>query len=316
MIIIDWISPPNHRNFNRALFSALELNNSKCIVFSKNLMIPEIEGALLPHRSSRFGQALEIFRLLVKYRQSQVLLLTYDVAFLPIALILKRNLLVWEHNTTPEKEDWLKGFWQRILFKGATRLAQFPGQKRRLLDLKQNVKYVGSPIFPSQPIHDKFADQRDISVYAAPSVRADLSYLADFLPVLGDCKIIVKNTAQGIDGIDSPFIIPVDWIAFTYLGIPLSGILITVNSEIRGSFWINEAIANNIPIIILNGFARNILKETFPDYPFCDLTLLSDLKSRKNLFPNSGFDTRNYVRDHNMLLKERFLRVLDLAFDG
>lgn len=315
MIIIDWISPPDHRNFNRALFSALKLKNSKYIVFSKNLIIPEIEGTLLPFRASRFGQALEVFRLLIKYRESQILLLTYDVRFLPIALILKKNLLVWEHNTTPEKEDWLKGFWQKILFKGVTRLAQFPGQKRRLIELKQNVKYVGSPIFPSEIILDKVADQQDILVYAAPSYRADLGNLKDFLSVLGDCKIIVKNTHQVINGIDQSFIIPVDRIDFTYLGIPLSGILITINSEIRGSFWFNEAIANNIPIIILNGLARNLFKETFPDFPFCDLASLDGEKSKQNLFPNSGFDTINYIRAHNTLLKERFLRVLEPALD-
>ena len=313
MIIIDWISAPDHRNFNRALFSALGLKNSRCVVFSDNLLIPEVEGELLPGGASRMKRVLEIISLLIKYRKSKVFFITYDMAFLPFVMLFRKDILVWEHNTTPEKHEFFKGLWQRILYRGIIRLAQFPGQEKRLLDLKQNVNYIGSPICPFGAENIGNADYQDIPVYIAPSYRANLDDLNYYRSILGDCKIIVKKSPEIISSVDQSLVIPLDWIEFTFLGNVVNGILMTVKSEIRGSFWLNEAIANKVPIIICNEFARNLFEDTFPDYPFIDLTHPENFGRRIDLFSKKEFDIENYIQNHNKAVSERFFSACEFT---
>jgi len=129
MIFIDWISTPDHRNFNKAFFSSLALDTAECFVFTSQLVIPEANCVLLEYSPSRALQALNILRIVWRNRKKCIVLLTYDSLFLPIILLTKKNIIVYEHNTTPDYGISKHLIWQSIMFNWVHRMAQYPSQQ-------------------------------------------------------------------------------------------------------------------------------------------------------------------------------------------
>ncbi len=306
MIIIDWISPDNHRNFNRAFFTALEDLEIIHIVFSEQLVIPETKCIFQQAPSSRFGRAIHVLKLIWFYRKSQIILLTYDHLFLPLTLPFFLNLAVFEHNTTPEKNSWLKASWHKFLLKKVPRLAQFSGQYERLKELLLDVYYVGSPIQLIDNAKLKRVVSRD---YAAPTISNNLNIILDKSKYFQGDNFFVKNNSYELDefslkGIQFKVVSRIDIDNYSF-----KGIIVITNSEIRGSGWFNDAIARNIPVIILDQKTEKIFTDTFPGYPFYreyELSRLEDHQIAQNLQTNM-----TYIVSHNKNFNNRFLQAIN-----
>ncbi|MDB9985990.1 hypothetical protein OAD84_03415 [Pelagibacterales bacterium] len=306
MIIIDWISPNNHRNFNRAFFTALKDLDITHIVFSEQLVIPEVKCIFQQSSSSRLGRAIHVLKLIWFYRKSHIILLTYDHLFLPFTLPFFLNLAVFEHNTTPEKNSWLKAFWHKFLLVKVTRLAQFSGQYERLKELLLDVHYVGSPIQLIDNAKLKRAVSRD---YVAPTISNNLNIILDKSKFFQGNNFFVKNNSYELDefsikGIQFKVVSRIDIDNY-----PLKGIIVTTNSEIRGSGWFNDAIARNIPVIILDKKTEKIFTDTFPGYPFYREDELSRLEDH-HIAQNSQLNMA-YIVAHNKKFNNRFLRAIN-----
>jgi len=89
----------------------------------------------------------------------------------------------------------------------------------------------------------------------------------------------------------------------------LKGIIVTTNSEIRGSGWFNEAIAHNIPIVILDHKSELMFNATFPGYPFyreAELKLLEE-----HYLSHDSALNMVYSVQHNEKFRKRFLQVIN-----
>ena len=308
MIIIDWISTHNHRNFNRAFFTALENIDSTCIVFSEDLVIPEVKCIFQESSNSRLGRAIDVFKLILIYRKSRIILLTYDHLWLPFILPFIPNLAAFEHNTTPEKGLWLKAFWHKYVLKKVTRLAQFPGQYKRLKELSLDAHYIGSPI----QIINVGKSKRTLAqgFFTAPTIGANFNFiLSKRHSFLGESIILKKNCSDEQDefslgGVRFKLVERIDIDSST-----LKGIIVTTNSDIRGSGWFNEAIAHNIPIVILDHKSELMFNATFPRYPFYgegELNLLVE----HYLFHDSASNML-YCTQNNGKFRKRFLQAIN-----
>ena len=314
MIFIDWISTPSHLNFNKAFFAALGLDHAVCYVFNQKLMINQVQCQYTDDiKSSRFFRMLKVLQLCWRHRKEKIVFVTYDPLFLPIFLIFKLDLFVYEHNTVPEKININKhALWQRFLFCRINRLAQFKGQFDNLKLLKQNVVFVGSAINPS---HKKYKTRgQKNKYYIAPSARANLNNIEKIIPYLGNRKkIIVKTAVWKSCKIKSKFITPVDHIDLDGDYINICGVIITTSSRIRGSGWFNDAITFGLPIIIINKEAAILFKENFPEYPFVDA---SNSKIKKNLSSKllaiRKFNSKIYIKKHNSNFKKKFFNAVGI----
>ena len=305
MIIIDWISPDNHRNFNRAFFTSIKDLDITHIVFSEKLVIPEVKCIFLKSSSSRLGRAIQVLKLLWFYRKSHIILLTYDHLYLPLTLPFFLNLAVFEHNTTPERNSHLKAFWHKFLLIKIPRLAQFSGQYKRLKELSLDVHYVGSPIQLIENAEFKTAVSRD---YVAPTISNNFSIIADKSKFFQGNNLVVKNNISELGeytlkGIQFKVVDKID-----IENHPFKGIIVSTNSEIRGSGWINDAIARNIPVIILDKETEKVFNDTFPGYPFYRENELSRLEDHR-ITQNSQLNM-SYIVSHNEKFKNRFLQAI------
>ena len=118
MIFIDWISTPSHRNFNRSLFSSLNLNDSLCYVFCEELINEYVDCLNLKYGKNRIFHALKVLSLCWAHKDEKIVFVTYDQMFLPFVMLITRSFSVIEHNTTPEINGFYKNvLWQRFLFR-------------------------------------------------------------------------------------------------------------------------------------------------------------------------------------------------------
>lgn len=312
MLFIDWISPPNHRNFNRSLFSALRPQGARCVVYNSELIIPEVECILVKQEKSRLAQAIRMFMLVIKNREREILFLTYDPVFLPFVCFFKKLIVVYEHNTTPEKILSKHSIWQKLFYKKIYRLAQFPAQYEMLSCLGAKAAYVGSPLMPNGGGHKPHADYSLPFIFAAPSNRVVVDELKQFSDLLNGATILVKTGATSTN-IDSPKkykLKQLDRIEFYLADRDIDGVIITVRSRIRGSGWFNDAICHCTPILISNENARLLFEETFPEYPYIQLEKVKDRAHLENLMEEvSQFNSSNYVKLHNAQLRTRFINM-------
>jgi hypothetical protein len=309
MLFVDWISTPHHNNFNRSFFAALALKNAKLIVFSEEMIIPEVECSVMNREISRLKQAINILKILWRHQAGEIVLLTYDSLFLPLVHLLNRRIVVYEHNTTPEIGSIKHYIWQKLFFGNIIRMAQFPMQYERLLSLGAKATYIGSPI--QQPPEFRLENRKSSNhlLFMAPSFRAEISDLAFFEKYLIGSTILVKKTLNNSHYyINAAYrIVPLDRIEFIYQDQPVDAVIITVQSPIRGSGWFNDAISNSTPIIVTNRNIRRLFEVAFPGYPFIDMLEIADLSEFHRLLENNReFDSHTYARMHNIMLKKRF----------
>jgi hypothetical protein len=83
------------------------------------------------------------------------------------------------------------------------------------------------------------------------------------------------------------------------------GIIISINSSIRGTGWFNEAISRGIPIIILSKKTRKLFIETFPNYPHILLDNIRNINHLKNEIKRiKKFKSKKYLIKHNKKFRE------------
>tara|TARA_B100000287_G_scaffold432433_1_gene491775 strand:+ start:886 stop:1845 length:960 start_codon:yes stop_codon:yes gene_type:complete len=310
MLVIDWFSPPNHRNFSKAFFTALsEIHFSEYIVFDERLLLQEVKSSFLEAPASRFRRALFVIILVFKARKKKILLLTYDPLYLPLILIFKSDLIVYEHNTTPEEKDYLKSIWQILFFKRVLRLAQFLGQYRRLLDLRQKVVYLGSPLYI---LNSVYSNEHEKDLFIIPSARSVLNYLEKYNHIFKGEKILAKNNGVANFSPKEVDLMFKDRLELFYDSLPIKGILVSIDSYIRGTGWFNEAISNQIPLLVMNNESKVIFEETFPKFPFI---YLEDIGNKTELFERLSKlrdykDNRAYILRHNKTIQLRFVKHL------
>jgi hypothetical protein len=311
MLFIDWISTPDHRNFNRSFFSAIKLKNPKCIVFSEKLVVPEAECLFIARCDGRVRRAITILNLVRKNKGESIIFVTYDSLFLPFVSFFKKTVLVFEHNTTPE-DGWSKHLiWQKLFFGRIHRMAQFPPQYDRLLRIENNVTYIGSPLMPVKDLKCAENKLSEPPLFIVPSYRIVISELDRYADLLADSTIYAKKTARA-----SPLDVQssrqftvryVDRIEFCHDGRKADAVIITIQSRFRGTGWFNDSISNRIPIIITSPDTKLLFMETFTGYPFVSLDRIkTQYELRQLLDQVQRFDSEGYINSHNAHLCARF----------
>ena len=306
MIVIDWISTYNHRNFNRAFFSAVGDDKFECFVFTEKLVVPEINCTLIASSENRFVRFCDVFKLILCNKKTPILLLTYDHLFLPFILLFVREIVVFEHNTVPERHSWAKAIWQKFTLRKVLRLTQFRGQFDRLKELSLNPFHVGSPLQHIIGWNLKYTVKA--GYYMAPTLKGEVSEILNHSEFFNKKRISVKSHVRWgrkdftIEGIR--FLVS-DRLDIDGVEQNVKGLIISTNSNIRGSGWFNEAISRNIPIIPLNHESEIMFQETFPNYPFISAKYLGNQSNETQ----SGFDAASnlkYIDLHNRQLRARF----------
>ena len=316
MVFIDWISTPDHLNFNRSFFSALELVKARCYIFLPDLTNECVECVVVNDNGGRLVRLFNVLLLCWRHRGDKIVFVTYDALFLPLVRFFCSQLYLFEHNTTPEKFGWSKHvIWQRLFFRNIKRLAQFPAQSQMLEAMKQNVSFVGTPVMYQQK--SDLPRRCSKGYYLAPSWRVNISQLNLVKTYLGGSMIFVKKGVYDSVLKDFPSLeIVANIKAVDYLDIAGSfenilGVIVTVDSRIRGTGWFNDSLAYGLPIITTNSNASSLFEESFPGHPFIDITDIVDeagFDTKRNIA--SEFDTELYLRKHNGCFRKRFLESL------
>ena len=307
MIFIDWISPPNHKSFNIAFFSNLsKKRNHKIFIFSKSLLIKNINCVVKKSKNNRFWRLLDVINICKSIRNKPIFFLTYDPIFLPLIWLFTKKIYTYEHNTVPEKIINKHAIFQFIFFKKITRYAQFKGQRNFLLKLKQNVIYLGSPL-----LNLKLGEKKTLDKYFIhPNTKADLNlyFPKKKLHIFNNYKIYCKNILLNKKLIQKNYLKKIFFVKHIKLDgyeQNILGIIISTNSYIRGSGWFNEAISRNIPIIILNKKTRKLFIETFPNYPHIFLDNIKNDSHLKNEIKKiKQFKSKKYLIKHNRKFRD------------
>lgn len=312
MIFIDWVSTPDHRNFNRSFFSALALKDATCLVFTETLIIPEIKCLMMAPSAGRVRHALKVLRFIWQNRKGPIVLLSYDPLFIPFASIIKKQVLVFEHNTTPDNGFSKHLVWQKLFFGCVRRMGQFPSQYDRLLRIGNNATYIGSPIMPMKISAHARKLPSSPYLFLAPSYRANILELEKYSELLTGATILAKKTvgatSTAVNSVHNLAIQYLDRIEFCHNGCMVDAVIITVKSRVRGTGWFNDSISNQTPIIIIDPDTKALFEETFPGYPYIWLECITDSAQLEQLLDKvRRFDSLAYIKSHNARIRSRFL---------
>lgn len=276
LVIIDWFSPAAHENFNRSFIEAISGSFKRMYVFEKYRSIEGSRVVELPRPRSRWQNAIKVRDLVARvHANDPVLLLSYDAKYIPLLWPHYRRLLAYEHNTTPEVGS-KQALWQWVCTRSLRRLAQFPQQEERLSNLKQSVRYVGSPLSQLTPRLD--ARPLNPPVFLLPSVRSDTAALIPFLGFFEGATLVCKAADEDFVKLARNAGVKIDLRArleFRENGVMVNGVIVSVPSSIRGSGWVNDAIGYGVPVIATTEASTNIIKRTFPDLEFVELATIA-----------------------------------------
>lgn len=308
MIFIDWISTEHHRGFNRAFFAAVGIARPRVYLFNEALAIPEHENFVGRKTSSRWYRACQVLKLCLQHRTETILFLSYDALFIPLVRLIAKKVVVFEHNTTPERIGFSKHcIWQWLTFRGILRLTQYPTQTKILKALGQEVNYVGSPLEDSR----EHIGVSEPPVLLAPSFRLNMEELARVADVLRSFPVIIKSNMLSREAhlklTGKVDLRPVDWIDIERLLPSLVGIVVSVKSLSRGSGWFNDAIRFGIPILITDKDMGALFELTFPGYPYVRLWDPEHQSRFKELLVTlRKFPASSYIAQSNEALRQRF----------
>ena len=272
-------------------------------IFSKKLCLENVNNILLKNGGKRFHRFLSVLKIIRKCNGENIFLLTYDPIFIIFLQFFKKNIYVYEHNTTPEDVHSKKAVWQKIFYVRIIRFTQYPGQLSILKSLNQKSYHIGSPLIYNR--RSKF-DLKKRDTILIPSFRLSTNEITSILPFLRKERILLKK----IEGVKHSFLKGYNLELRDYIDLKknisrIFGVLITNKSKIRGTGWFNEAIGYGIPIIITNENARHLFEATFPKYPYIFIKLVT---SRKNFFTQisdiGNFSNEVYIKKYNFNFKK------------
>lgn len=305
MLFVDWISPANHQHFNNAFFNVIGVQDSPLVVFHEALHVESLKTSLHRAGSSRWIRFWRVWRAVRSSPEQKVFLLTYDPLLLPLLRVfVDRTILVFEHNTTPERHELLKALFQRLFYGKIGRLCQYPGQLRRLLELDQNAVYLGSPLGLRASHGDQKDHDRDYWL-CFPSPRSPVDDLVRVAKQIPDSKIFVKHDVvrHSIRSLPKNVIVR-ERLKLEEAGQSQVVFLISLSSDIRGSGWYNEAINRNALIVHLDSNSKRLFEETFPNfYSFELLEFLKNVRLKKQFEVDHN---RECVVSHNTDFRIRF----------
>jgi hypothetical protein len=311
MIYIDWLSPCDHRSFNKSFFQIVAEKTDVCFVFEKKLVIDDVDTIFIHQNKGRLKRFLCVLSLCLKYRAENLFFVTYDPFFIVFLSLLRLDISVFEHNTTPETTKLSKhSIWQFLFLSRFNRLAQFKGQFEILKKLGQKVFYVGSPLRIVKKTNGNC--KSGSNYYLAPSYRMNLDELLRIIPSLGIRKVLVKkaafdNSKNAHNDKYRRIIIPKLIITENDIN-NAKGIIITLQSDIRGTGWFNEAIGRGIPLLLTNKNIISVFMKTFPNYPFIDVSDLAGIKQaiKFEKWDNNFIDPETYILKNNVTFKKKF----------
>ena len=271
VIFIDWISPTNHRTFNNSLFQCIGWKNTEYFIFNESLRVQSQINRVVKSKSNRYHRAAAVIRLILNNKKKKIILITYDPIFVIFARLITNQLYTIEHNTTPEPPRYLKhAVWQRLFLRWLKRLALFHEQVSVLKLLKQNFAYIGSPI-PLYKSNDGQRISREKKYFLSPSYRSDLKDLTQLKHLFFQTPLFVKATSEKalteieLDGVEVQLCNFVDLEKEKGF---IKAIIISGDTGVRLSGWINESLGYNIPILAANTEIENAIQKNFPDFRF------------------------------------------------
>ena len=150
IIFIDWISTSDHLNFNRAFFSAIKKSESKCYVFDSALISDGAEYIRLYASDNRIIRFLSVLKVVWQYRHEQIFLLTYDPVYIIFLQLFFNKIIVFEHNTVPERHGRSTIFCKNTFIVVELIGSEFPAQLEMLNKITNSYFYLGSPIGTSR----------------------------------------------------------------------------------------------------------------------------------------------------------------------
>lgn len=312
IIFIDWISTSDHLNFNRAFFSAIKKSESKCYVFDSALISDGAEYIRLYASDNRIIRFLSVLKVVLQHRHEQIFLLTYDPVYIIFLQLFFNKIIVFEHNTVPERA-WTKHYILQKYFysRRINRAAQFPAQLEMLNKITNSYFYLGSPIGTSKNLFLEGTSSIDPNVFILPSYRANIPSLNAVSHLFVECTIVVKKKPKTsernyvVRGLD---LRPLERIEFEFKGKRVCAAIISIMSQIRGTFWFNECFSNRIPILIVNESSKKLFQQTFENFPF---VYLPDIKSRVSLIQKiKQIEKKDYsdlIDRNNQSFRERLL---------
>lgn len=275
LVIIDWLSPEAHSNFDRAFIEAISDRFYRMYTYAPSGALFEHEKVInLGRPKSRWEQALAVRQLVSsKAKNRPILLLSYDALYVPLLKSSFSRILAYEHNTTPERAAVKHMLWQKAFMGRLRRLAQFPQQLDRLTQLDLNGAYIGSPLtqFPALPARPNTAPP----VYLLPSIRSNQNALLPYLKNFEGSEILCKNAGEDLitAGLGAGVMIRSQaHLEFHRDGYLVDGVIISLPASVRGSGWVNDAIGHGVPVISVTDGDSKLIARTFPKLDFVDLT--------------------------------------------
>jgi len=312
LIVVDWMSTPNHSKFNDAFFAATALKNFEFASFSPTLSESRSPNSIIWSEKGRLRRLARVLGYCIKKRKSEFLFLTYDGLFLPFITVFCGNVMVFEHNTTPEPIGFSKHlFWQKLTFMRVLRLAQTRQQHRRLIDMKQECIYLGSPI-KREVRGRRCLKSGSILIGSRNFTLAEANLLSKRFrqPPLLARKMTEFDTPL-LDHWDDFDITVSDWLEEDEIQRNVKAIYVNLDTKVRGSGWFNDAISLNIPLILLSPNVKELFKENFTYHNYFDLQSSQD---PEKVCKTLSLTIEKYETDlvaHNDAIKRRFNDILN-----
>ncbi|MDG2287150.1 MAG: hypothetical protein P8L43_00055 [Candidatus Marinimicrobia bacterium] len=306
-LFIDWISPENHNGFNQAFFGAIDVKNASVIFFNKNCRVNNQNIKYIDKpKQGRFARMLSVYMLAIKSKKP-IFFLTYDHLCIIPLLLFKKNIFVFEHNTTPYSHEKIKSIIQKIFLKKLNRFCQFPQQHERLLEIKQKSYYIGSPLLKINHINNT-TNPKCIIIQSNRVSRNSVK-------VINDCakkyNIVIRNSSLKGAKIDikdlNPSIEVVEWLDVEEKHSNIEGILIATDDDLRGSGWFNEAISRGLCILFIYENMSNIFASTFPNYNYSVIKNAAEIEKGIGTFEKfSDEDLNNLIINYNNKFSDRY----------
>ena len=312
LILIDWLSPAPHAEFNQNLYKVLR-NSSVVYVYSEKLVDLDGECVVQRRPKTRLFHALSVLKICWKHRKDQIFFITYDDLFVWIAQFFVKTILCFEHKTTPNHPFWDKhAVWQRVLFYRLERLCQSKAQLSMLAKMGQRCHWLGLPI-PNVTIVDKTSVENSF-LFVSEQISIPVVQ-----SIVGHCygKIKLKKSVSNTQNIIPGHGVAVEFVSRFNLPEDLmsaEALVLSIDSSVRGSGWYTEAIKFGVPLVIVAPGQQYVFESTYPNYPYVKGDLVEDADDLKNKIALvRRFDGSKYADSYMGLLQNRVASLLSIG---
>ena len=311
LVLIDWLSPPTHAEFNRNLYKSLKCNFS-LYVYHEDLANSDTECIIQSRSTSRFFHALHILKICWKHRGDTILFITYDDLYVWISQFFVKTIFSFEHKTTPDRFFLDKhALWQRLLFYKIHRLCQSKAQEEVLRKMGQRSNWLGLPI--SQTDIQKKDENTGSFLMVSELINIDLAQIVSSI-LYGEVKI--KKNVQNLENLSLKgvsMIEKVDYFKFPKDLLTAEAFVLLTDSPVRGSGWFTEAIKFGIPLVLVTPEQQNVFEGTFPGYPYIKGDKIETQRELKfEIAKVRDFDTPKYVNSYMGEFNKRLVDLLKI----